>query len=130
MTERQIRFLGLRHTGFAEDLDNFAHEDVSATGNLHQRFKLEKLLIDPTEPAASYNEAGEAAPRADSSALRGFGDIWASAQDVSYWDIGLAGGRIDPQTGTSGDGLCALAAAGRPHRARRGGLAVLQAPAA
>ena len=92
VTERQIRFLGLRHTGFAEDLDNFAHEDVSATGNLHQRFKLEKLLIDPTEPAASYNEAGEAAPRADSSALRGFGDIWASAQDVSYWDIGLAGG--------------------------------------
>lgn len=92
VTERQIRFLGLRHTGFAEDLDTFAHEDVSATGNLHQRFKLEKLLIDPTEPAASYNEAGEAAPRADSSALRGFGDIWASAQDVSYWDIGLAGG--------------------------------------
>lgn len=75
VTERQIRFLGLRHTGFAEDLDAFAHEDVSVTGNLHQRFKLEKLLIDPTEPAASYNEAGEAAPRADSSALRGFGDI-------------------------------------------------------
>ena len=24
-------------------------------------------------------------------ALRGFSDIWASAQDISFWDIGLAG---------------------------------------
>lgn len=92
VTQRQIEFLGLRHTGFAEDLGRFAHEDVSLTENLHQRFKLEKQFIDPTEPAASYNEAGEPVAQAASSALRGYGDIWASAQDISFWDIGLAGG--------------------------------------
>ena len=35
VTKRQIEFLGLRHTGFAEDLDaKFRHEDVSLTGNV------------------------------------------------------------------------------------------------
>ncbi len=92
ITERQIQFLGLRHTGFAENLDKFAHEDVSLTGNVHQLFKKNGLYIDPTEPAASYDGDGRPVPRAESSALRGFSDIWASAQDISFWDIGLAGG--------------------------------------
>ena len=93
ITLRQIDFLGLRHTGFAEDLDTrFHHEDVSLTGNVHQAFKADRLYIDPTEPAASYDTGGRAVRRLDSSALRGFSDIWASAQDISFWDIGLAGG--------------------------------------
>ena len=92
VTRRQIEFLGLRRTGFAEDLDEkFHHEDVSLTENVHQRFKQDKLYIDPTEPAASY-DGGAAVPRVRSSALRGFSDVWASAQDISFWDIGLAGG--------------------------------------
>lgn len=91
VTGRQIQYLGLRHTGFAEDLDNFLHEDVSLTENVHQLFKKDRLYIDPVEPAASYDNEGNLAPRMDSSALRGFADIWASAQDISFWDIGLAG---------------------------------------
>lgn len=91
VTERQIRFLNLRHTGFAEDLDSFYHEDVSLSGNVHQKFKANRLYIDPAEPAASYDEAGHKIPVIPSAALRGFADIWASAQDISFWDIGLAG---------------------------------------
>lgn len=91
VTHRQIEYLGLRHTGFAEDLDKFAHEDVSLTDSVHQLFKKDKRFINPTEPAASYDEEGNLVPYADSSALRGFSDIWSSAQDISQWDIGLAG---------------------------------------
>lgn len=90
--ERQIRFLGLKRTGFAEDLNKFSHENVALTENVHQLFKMDGSYIDPTEPASSYNVEGRKITIADSSALRGFSDIWASAQDISFWDIGLAGG--------------------------------------
>lgn len=90
--ENQIDFLRLRHTAFAEDLPGFFAEDVSETENVHQIFKTDGRYIDPTEPAQSYDGDGAPVPRADSSALRGFSDIWASAQDISFWDIGLAGG--------------------------------------
>ncbi|MFQ7549117.1 MAG: hypothetical protein ACLRMZ_00805 [Blautia marasmi] len=73
VTERQIRFLGLKRTGFAEDLENFRHEDVSLTENIHQLFKKDGKHIDPTEPAASYDIAGRKTERAASSALRVWG---------------------------------------------------------
>lgn len=92
VTERQIQFLGLHRTGFAGDLEHFSHEDISLTDNVHQLFKQNGLYIDPTEPAASYDQDGSPIPQVDASALRGFSDIWASAQDISFWDIGLAGG--------------------------------------
>lgn len=92
VTQRQIEFLGLRHTGFSEDLETkFHHEDVSLTENIHQAFKTDRLYIDPVDPAVSYDEQGNRMRRPDSSALKGFSDIWASAQDISFWDIGLAG---------------------------------------
>lgn len=82
--EHQIDYLGLRHTAFSEDLDQFYKEDVSLTDNVHQIFKKDGRYIDPIETAAGTSEI-------HSSALKGFGDIWASAQDISFWDIGLAG---------------------------------------
>lgn len=84
--EHQIDFLHLRHTAFAEDLnpDHFFTEDVSRTDNVHQLFKADGRYIDPIEPAQSYTADGSPVPRADSSALRGFSDIWASAQDISF----------------------------------------------
>ena len=90
--EGQIDFLRLRRTAFAEDLGSFDVEDVAKTGDVHQAFKTDFRYIDPSEPAQSYDEAGLPVARAESSALRGFSDIWASAQDISFWDIGLAGG--------------------------------------
>lgn len=91
VTERQIEYLGLRHTGFAEDLEDFTYENINLTDNIHQLFKKDGKYIDPTEPAASYDPNGTPVARVPSSALRGFSDIWASAQDISTWDIGLAG---------------------------------------
>lgn len=91
VAEHQIQYLGLKHTGFMEDLDRFLHEDVSLTDNVHQLFKKHKSYINPTEPATSYGEDGEMISPEDSTSLRGFSDIWASAQDISHWDIGLAG---------------------------------------
>ena len=90
--ENQIDFLNMRHTAFAEDLPSFFAEDVSRTDNIHQLFKTDGRYIDPIEPAQSYGADGAAVPRAASGALRGFSDVWASAQDISFWDIGLAGG--------------------------------------
>ena len=99
VTERQIEYLGLRHTGFCEDLKDFTYEDISLTENIHQLFKKDGTYIDPTEPAASYDEQGELVPRIPSSALRGFSDVWASAMDISTWDIALAGAVLihDPE---------------------------------
>lgn len=90
VTQRQIGFLGLRHTGFADSLDKFPHEDLSLTENVHQLFKKDGQYMDPVEPAASYDESGSLIPSAHASALKGFSDIWASAQDISLWDISLA----------------------------------------
>lgn len=59
---------------------------------VHQIFKTDGRYIDPSETAVSYQSDGSAFPQMHSSALRGFGDVWASAQDISFWDIGLAGG--------------------------------------
>ena len=89
--EGQIDFLGLRHTAFAEDLGEFFTEDLTKSGNVHQMFKSDWHYIDPIEPAQSYDQTQRPVPRADSTAMRGFSDIWASAQDISFWDIGLAG---------------------------------------
>lgn len=87
----QIDYLNLCHTAFVQDLDQFHTEDVSTTGNIHQTFKVDSRFIDPAEPARSYDFNGLPIPRGDASALRGFSDIWASAGDISFWDIGLAG---------------------------------------
>ena len=58
VTEKQIDFLGLQHTGFTEDLAKFKQEDLTQSANVHQVFKQNKLFIDPTETAASYDEKG------------------------------------------------------------------------
>ncbi len=90
--KNQFERLGLRHTSFTGGLDRYLSEDVSLTGNVHQLFKKDGRLIDPVETASSYREDGSRCSVIPSSALRGFGDVWASAQDISFWDIGLAGG--------------------------------------
>ena len=90
--KHQFERLGLRHTGFTGDLDQYDSEDVSQTGNIHQLFKMDGRFIDPVEQAASYRQDGSPYSVIPSTALRGFGDVWASAQDISFWDIGLAGG--------------------------------------
>lgn len=91
ITEHQIRFLGLEHTCFSEDLGALHQEDLSKPGSLHTLFKERKEFVNPIENAAGYDGAGKRLPAPASSALKGFADLWASAEDISYWDICLAG---------------------------------------
>ena len=90
--KHQFERLGLSHTSFTGDLKQFKQEDLSLSEYVHQIFKKDERYIDPAETAASYRDDGSKYPVIPSSALRGFGDVWASAQDISFWDIGLAGG--------------------------------------
>lgn len=91
ITENQISFLKLRHTSFSEDLSKFFQEDVSKTANIHQLFKTDKIFINPAEIAVGYNNELSRIPSIQSSALKGFADIWSSAEDISCWGIGLTG---------------------------------------
>ena len=68
----QFEPLGLKHTFFASELEKFPQEP-------HGKFLHEATLINPTEIAVG--EGG------DSHAT----NIYASAGDISIWDIGLAG---------------------------------------
>ena len=90
----QIDYLGLQNTYFGEDLAKVKQEDVATTANVHQTFKKDKDYINPSETTTGYVEKeGKlvVAPAISPTSLKGFSDIWASAENVSHWDIGLAG---------------------------------------
>lgn len=92
--KHQIDYLGLKQTYFGEDIPNVKQEDVTTTANVHQTFKKDKDYINPSETTTGYVEKeGKliAAPTVSPTSLKGFSDIWASAENVSHWDIGLAG---------------------------------------
>lgn len=89
VAKNQIDLLGLKHTFFAEDLPKLKRENVAANANRHKEFLSMKDFIDPMEPAAGYD--AQLHPVGVATAFKGFGDIWASAEDVSFWDVGLAG---------------------------------------
>ena len=92
--KNQIDRLGLRQTFFAADLAGVKQEDVAATNHRHELFKHDPAYINPAETTVGYvmqeGRLVEAAPVGPS--LKGFSDIWASAENISHWDIGLAGG--------------------------------------
>lgn len=91
VTKYQIEAVGLNHTCFSEDLGKLNEEDVSLTGNLHQQFKSNPYFVNPSERATGYDGDLNPVLSVPSSALKGFADIWASAEDISFWDICLAG---------------------------------------
>lgn len=91
----QIDYLGLQQTFFGEDLAKVKQEDVTTTANVHQTFKKDKDYINPSETTTGYIEKDGklvVAPAVSPTAMKGFSDIWASAENVSHWDIALAGG--------------------------------------
>jgi CubicO group peptidase (beta-lactamase class C family)/uncharacterized protein (DUF302 family) len=97
VTRYQIEPLGLRSTMFVEDFAQRSRLDrpaPSTVHNQHVRFTTTADYIDPVEPATGYVEShGTMVPvKADESAnLFAFGSVWSSADDISTWDIGLAG---------------------------------------
>lgn len=90
VTRHQIEPLGLRSTFFVDDFATKTHTDRP-----HNRFKAEIPFINPIEPATGYRTVdGKLAavdPKASAN-LFAFGSLWSSAEDISAWDIGLAGG--------------------------------------
>lgn len=94
---RQIAPLGLRATQFAEDFATRAYTDRSgAPGKKqHTRFTAEVPFINPIEPATGYRAGPSGLVPVDAAAtgaLFAFGSLWSSAEDISAWDVGLAGG--------------------------------------
>lgn len=86
----QIEPLGLRSTMFAEDFPKKSFADKP-----HARFKTEIPYINPVEPAVGYRDAQGKLVPVDPKAsenLFAFGSLWSSAEDISAWDIALAGG--------------------------------------
>jgi CubicO group peptidase (beta-lactamase class C family)/uncharacterized protein (DUF302 family) len=95
VTKNQIERMGLKHTMFASDLPKVKREAVEKNNNRHKEFLRERPYVDPTEPATGYAEKDGKlipVPANSQSAWYAHGAMLASAEDISLWDIGLAGG--------------------------------------
>jgi CubicO group peptidase (beta-lactamase class C family)/uncharacterized protein (DUF302 family) len=94
VTKNQIERLGLKNTLFASGLSGVRSEAVETSDFKHKRFLGERPYIDPTEMATGYTVMdGKLTPvrRNSQSAWYAHGAMLASAEDISLWDIGLAG---------------------------------------
>ena len=94
VTKNQIERLGLKNTMFASGLAKMKQEAVEKNENKHEKFLRERPYIDPTEMATGYTaKEGKLTPvpRNSQSAWSANGAVLASAEDISLWDIGLAG---------------------------------------
>lgn len=92
--KNQIDYLGLKQTYFGNDLAKVKQEDVTTTANVHQTFKRDKDYINPSETTTGYVEKEGKLVKAEAinpGGMKGYSDIWASAENVSHWDIALAG---------------------------------------
>lgn len=89
----QIDLLGLKETFFGSELADLRQEKINV-GNVHQLFKKDKDYINAAETTTGYrDEQGKLIATAplNGAAMKGFSDVWASAENVSHWDIALAG---------------------------------------
>lgn len=92
--KNQIERLGLKNTLFPSDLANIKQEDVAHQDAKHKQFLKEAAYINPTEAAVGYtNHDGKLSqtPANNQAALNTYGSLLASAEDISFWDIALAG---------------------------------------
>lgn len=94
VTKHQIERLGLKSTVFASTVGDVPREEVEKNDFKHREFLRDRQYIHPAEGATGYAEReGKlvAVPRNSQGAWNGFGAVFASAEDISLWDIGLAG---------------------------------------
>ncbi|MGA0598401.1 serine hydrolase [Enterovirga sp. CN4-39] len=96
ITRHQIEPLRLESTMFFRDFSkkSFLDRPAKPGFNQHSKFHTEVPFINPVEPAVGYVESGgkltPIAPDATAN-LYAYGGLWSSAQDISAWDIALAG---------------------------------------
>lgn len=95
VTQNQIARVGLQQTFFISDQDSLPNEVANGTVPFkHSEFLHKPILINPIERAAGYSEdEGQIKPSKKSSWSATFADsgIIASSQNISQWDIALAG---------------------------------------
>jgi CubicO group peptidase (beta-lactamase class C family)/uncharacterized protein (DUF302 family) len=100
VTRYQIEPIGLTATMFTSDLAarSFLDRPAPSLGeNQHARFKSQVPFINPVEPATGYRNTPGGLVAIDSDAAGGlfaYGDLWSSAEDISKWDIALAGSTL------------------------------------
>lgn len=89
----QFDILGLKRTLFGKDLGSVKVDPVEKNGNAHSLFKSQVGYVDPAEPAAGYAwEPGKGLVAQSLPVnLRGYADIWSTPEEISFWDIALAG---------------------------------------
>ena len=95
--KNQVDYLGLKQTYFGEELGKVKQEDVTESAYIHELFKKDKEYIDPSETSTGYREVDGHLVKVASSdfkTLKGFSDLWVSAENVSHWDIALAGNAL------------------------------------
>lgn len=95
VTKNQIERLGLKHTFFISNVQTISNEVNNDTNPFkHSKFLKSPVFIDPIEAATGYEQTDNglvAAPASTWSATFSASGILASAEDISFWDIGLAG---------------------------------------
>ncbi len=92
--EGQFKPLGLKATTFSGKLAQLSQEMGSASESIdYQGFRSKADLINPTEWATGYSLQRRALKEVKPVKGPSLGDwgIWASAEDISTWDVGLAG---------------------------------------
>lgn len=92
--KNQIDLLGLHQTFFGEELPALKQENTASSNHRHELFKHDPAYINPAETTTGYVEHDGRLVAASpvGGSLKGFADVWASAENISHWDIGLAGG--------------------------------------
>jgi CubicO group peptidase (beta-lactamase class C family)/uncharacterized protein (DUF302 family) len=94
----QIEPLHLESTMMASDFGSKAFLDRPPPKpgvNQHDKFHSQIPYINPVEPATGYvGDSTTLIPTDPTTTanLYAYGGLWSSAQDISFWDIGLAGG--------------------------------------
>lgn len=92
--QRQFLPLGLSHTMFGKDLGSVQQDNAGEHGNRHTLFKSRPEYVNSAETASGYAvRDGDivSVPAPARSSLRGFADIWSTPEEISFWDICLAG---------------------------------------
>ncbi|PWY55170.1 peptidase [Legionella qingyii] len=92
VTKNQIERVGLKRTLFVKNtsaIDNEVHNGT--TPFKHSEFLHNPSYIDPVEVAVGYKVDNKAAPQLTWTTTFAHSGIIASAEDISIWDISLAG---------------------------------------
>lgn len=92
VTKNQIERVGLNRTFFIKNIASITNEVNNSTLPFkHSEFLHNPTQIDPTETATGYTTNNKAIPEITWTSTFANSGLVASAEDISIWDISLAG---------------------------------------